>query len=131
MKTTRKRTFKAIAAIFGIIALTIIGCKQEPTPVAQSRDITIATGKTVTVNFTALPGTTPAWWNTLVSVFDDRKVAFDPGHYILNVQSTGTAGFAASGVGTKTVTVSEAFLSASDFTAMRNSMGPIVSAWIA
>jgi len=127
MKTRKQFIGMAFVAI---LAFAVIGCKHdEPTttPVPQSKVITIDTGKTVTVNFTALPGTTPAWWDTLISVFENRKDAFSTIHHILNVQSTGTGGFVA--VGNKTATVSESFLSASDFTAMRASMGPIVTDW--
>jgi hypothetical protein len=131
MKTRKHFIGMAFVAIL-VLALAFIGCKQDepPTPVPQSRDITIATGKTVTVNFTALPGTTPAWWDTLESVFHERAAAFDPGHYTLIVKTTGTDGFVVGETGSKTATVSEAFLSASDYTAMRASMGPIVGTWI-
>jgi hypothetical protein len=129
MKTRKHFIVMAIA----IIALAIIGCKEdepEPQPVPQSKVITIATGKTVTVNFTALPGTTPAWWGTLESAFQSRASSFDIGHYTLIVKITGTDGFVAGGTGSKTATVSESFLSTSDYTAMRTSMGAITENWI-
>jgi len=132
------RSIAAIRRIVGIIAiaiiaLAVIGCKHdEPTekPVEQSKDITIAEGKTVTVKYTAMPNTTPVWWGTLDSVFKSRATAFDLGHYTLIVKTTGTDGFTVPSPGNKTATVSDAFLSASDYTAMRNSMGLITEQWI-
>jgi len=59
-------------AFIAIIALAIIGCKQDasPTPVPQSKTINLkAEGGTssaiVTVNYTALPGVVPSYMDNL------------------------------------------------------------------
>ena len=116
-------------AIIAIIVFAIICCKQDATstPVPQSKDITIATGKTVTVNFTALPGTTPAWWDKLETALTTASGGFGSGDFILNVQSSGTGGFV--GVdGSKTATVSNAFLSNSIPSAILTSLGDAMNA---
>ena len=130
MKTKYFWNIVGLAMVF-TFTVVVGGCSNGSTekPTAQSKNITIAAGKTVTVNFTALPGTTPSWWSTLEDVFEDRAAGFAPGHYTLNVQYSGTDGFVAGGVGSGIATVSEAFLAASDFAAMRASMGPMVSSW--
>jgi len=98
----------------------------------QAKDITIAEGKTVTVNYYSLPGATPTWWKTLEDVFHNLSAGFGTVHYTLNVQYTGTDGFVAGGPGSgRTATVSNTFLSNSDFAAMKASMGPIVGSWLA
>jgi len=98
----------------------------------QAKDITIAEGKTVTVNYYALPGATPIWWKTLEDVFHDRAAGFGTFHYTLNVEYTGTDGFVAGGVGSgRTATVSNTFLSNSDYASIRQSMGPMVAMWVA
>jgi hypothetical protein len=97
--------------------------------VARSEDITIAANKTVTVNFTAKPGVTPTWWGTLEEVFQALAAGFDIGHYTLNVTSDGTGGFVVGDPGSKTATVSETFLSESDYTTMGMSMGAMVDLW--
>jgi hypothetical protein len=122
-----------LIGILAIIVFAIIACgddNPDPEPVKQSKNITIADGKTVTVNFTALPDTTPIWWNTLEDVFHNLADMFDIGHYTLNVNPNGTDGFVVGEYGTKTATVSDVFLSTSDYATMRQSMGPMVNDWI-
>ena len=117
--------------VFNVFAF--IGCdnnNNDPELIEQSKDIIFGTDKTVTVKYTALPNTTPVWWDTLVLVFDDRKASFDPAHYTLIVQYIGTEGFVAGVAGSKKATVSNTFLLNSDYTTMRASMGPIVGYWI-
>jgi len=97
----------------------------------QAKDITIAEGKTVTVNYYALPGATPTWWKTLEDVFHDLSAGFSAGHYTLNVEYTGTSGFVSGTPGSRTATVSNTFLSNSDFATIRQSMGPMMSGWTA
>jgi hypothetical protein len=135
MKNWKQSIFFGIVAIIAL-CFGFVGCddgdgKDDPKPVEQTKDIEIATGKTVTVVYTALPDTTPAWWSTLEEVFHNRAHAFDIGHFTLIVQSSGTDGFVAGTAGSKTATVSEAFLATSDYTAMRASMGVMVDYWIA
>jgi len=136
---TRKQFIVIKATMLCIVALCIvafIGCKEDtpdPQPVAQYKIFSktnINGDLKITVNYTALPNTTPTWWNTLESVFNDREDAFGAGNFILNVKTTGTDGFVAGTAGSKTATVSEAFLSSSDYATMRVSMGPIVNDWI-
>jgi hypothetical protein len=131
---TMKTKFLGIIAI-AIIGIAIIGCKEDepepqPQPVAQSKTITIAEGKTVTVNYTALPGTTPAWWNTLEQALRNMMAGFSNGNYTLNVTPNGTDGFIAGASGSKSATVSNAWLSKSDYNAMRISISGIQDDWV-
>jgi len=140
MKKEIKQKIAIVVAIVGLMPLMLFGCDPDddkeqpplPQPVWQAKDITIAESKTVTVNYHALPGATPTWWTTLEDVFHDRAAGFGTFHYTLNVIYTGTEGFVAGGVGSgRTATVSNAFLSSSDYTTMRASMGPMVAMWVA
>ncbi|MDR0502788.1 MAG: hypothetical protein LBH16_05640 [Treponema sp.] len=144
MKKETKQKIAAAVAIGGLTLGTIFGmtaCPNEPAPtptptpvpvpIEQSKDITIAEGKTATVNFMALPETTPTWWDTLSDVFVNRANSFALGHYTLNVQSAGTDGFVAGAPGSKTATVSETYLSTTDYTTMRADMNSILGSWIA
>jgi len=73
--TTKKRVISALSfglsiTVVGTMGLAFMGClteQEEQKPVEQSKDITLDAGKKVTVNFTALPNTTPAWWSKLDS----------------------------------------------------------------
>ena len=121
-----------IIALVAIITIGIIACKEDepdPQPTAQSKDITIATGKTVTINYTAIPNTTPSWWDKLESALKDRQGGFAPGNFTLNVTTSGTDGFVAGVEGSGTATVSEAFLLASDFQAIRLSIAGALTYW--
>jgi len=127
--------FGAFAVVFALAILA--SCDNEPKPqpgvpqlTEQSKDIIIRDDVTCTINYIAVTGTTPVWLDTLVSVFENRAAVFFAGHYTLTVQTTGTDGFVAGAAGTKTATVSDAFLTASDYTAMRASMGPMISSWM-
>jgi hypothetical protein len=129
MKTRKHCIVMAIA----IIAFAVIGCNQDAspqsaaTPVPQSKNITVGTNKTVTVNFTALPDTTPAWWSNLESALKNLGTSFFVGNYTLNVTS-GTGGFVKTG--SKTATVSETWLSQSDYETLRVSINAMLEDWI-
>jgi hypothetical protein len=95
----------------------------------RSENITIAAGKTVTVNFTATTkNDKPEWWDDLEGALQALASVFVPGNYILNVTSDGTDGFAASG--SKTATVSDDWLSKSDTVAMYLAVNDILADWI-
>jgi len=95
MKT--KKQF-IVMALFAVVALAVIGCKQEPVPVAQSKTfvITARDGTTtvnVTVNYTALPGVVPSWMSNLELVIRGMlSSGAKTGNLTINVVS-GNGGF--------------------------------------
>ena len=95
----------------------------------QSETITIAEGKIVTVNFMTKLGTTPTWWNTLVSALENRAGGFAIGNFSLTVIADGTGGFVAGVPGSKTATVSDTWLSQSDYNTMRIAINEILDDW--
>jgi hypothetical protein len=129
---TRKQFLSVIA--IAIIAIAIIGCKGDESteqPVAQSKTITLANGKTVTVNFTALPNITPIWFSKLETQLSLLKGTFPNGNYILIVE-TGNLnnGFEVKNSGSKTATVSEKWLSSATELEILDGLLDITSDWI-
>jgi hypothetical protein len=128
--TTRKYfTMMAIA----IIALAIIGCKQEPTPVPQSKTTSFATnGGTVnvTVNYTALPGIVPGYMPTLEYVFIEiLKGTNVTGNLTINVISgLGIEGFTNAAAGSLNVDAS--WLASATEYQMGTSMNSKTAKWI-
>jgi uncharacterized repeat protein (TIGR02543 family) len=113
-----------------VIADLTVYAKWKELPVKQEKDITFYTGKTVTIKYTALPGTTPVWWDKLVSVFENRAPGFFVGHYTLNVQTSGDSGFVVISPPSTTATVSEAYLLSTDYATMRIDMNNLLGLWI-
>ena len=126
MKTRNLCNGMAIVAIVAL-AFACIACDTGDGKVPQSKDITVGTNKTVTVNFTALPGTTPAWWDTLESALKSLGTGFPVGNYTLNVTS-GTSSFVKAS--SKTATVSDAWLSKSSYDEIRTGINGINDAWV-
>jgi len=106
-------------------------CETPAQPTAQTATINLAPGKTMVINYDAVTGTTPEWWNILISTLVNRQAGFGAGEYILNVESGGTAGFVSAGPGSRTATVSEAYLLNTDYETIRNDIGTSGGAWTA
>jgi len=123
-----------ILAIILLIGFIVNSCgggdDEQPQPTQQSKDITLAAGKKVTVTYTALPGATPSWWGKLSTQLQFVEVGFPTGTYTLTVTPTGTAGFVAGAEGSKSATVSDSWLSSANDTEVLMSMGGIISIWI-
>jgi hypothetical protein len=126
-------------ALIGMVAIIVlvfgfVGCKDKtPDPEWQTKSIEIATGKTVTVKFFALPDTTPTWWNDLKAALINREPGFKVGIYTftLTVTPTGTDGFDVDADGK--ATVSEEFLKPLDYQGMRQALNNFLGdeLWIA
>ena len=113
---------------------TITGTAAEPvqaSEVPHSETISIREDVTATIEYMAFADTTPEWLDTLIDVFNRNRAIFATGHYTLTVESDGDAGFVAGAAGSKTATVSAAFLSASDVTAIYVGMRSIAAVWTA
>jgi len=120
----------AIILLIGFIVNSCGGDDEQPQPTQQSKDITLAAGKKVTVTYTALPGATPSWWNKLSSQLQSMAGDFPTGTYTLTVTPDGTAGFAAGAGGSKAATVSESWLSGASDTDMMVSIYNMLASWI-
>jgi len=109
-------------ALFAIIALAIIGCKQDasptPTPVPQSKTLegvknSSDVAVTVTVNYTALPGVVPSYMSPLeTAVKGVFASGSKTGNYTINVISGNS--IAADGV----LTIGEAWFANKDASAI-------------
>jgi len=136
--TTKKKLIKALSSglkitAVGVVGLAFIGCpseQEEQIPVQRSENITIATGKTVTVNFMALLNATPVWWSKLSSKLQFFAGDFPEGSYTLTVTLDGTNGFVAGTAGTKTATVGESWLSGATDSDMNTSLANMLATWI-
>ena len=137
--TTKKKVISVLSTglkitAVGAAGLALMGCPPEQIeqqPVEQSKDITLAAGKKVTVNFTALPGATPTWWGKLSSQLQVFGAGFPTGNYTLNVTPNGTGGFVAGATGSKTATVGENWLSNAQDTDIGSSIASVLMAWVA
>jgi hypothetical protein len=130
MRNWKQSTLVGILAFF---LLAFVACdnggNNDPKPEEQNTPIPIAEGKTVTVTYWALPNTTPVWWDTLVSALENRAGGFASGNFTLNVTTNGTNGFIAGEIGSGTATVSETYLSQTDYETMRTAINGILDDW--
>jgi len=106
-------------------------CTEKLKLVEKSETIDVRSDVTMTIKYMVLDDVLPEWWDTLMSVIENRKGTFLAGHYTLIVESDGDDGFVAGAAGSKTATVSDAFLTASDYDTMRSGIRGIINAWIA
>ena len=134
---TLKQFFVLI--VIALVAFAVIGCKDEPDPtpqpqpVAQSKTIT-GIGDTgaasITVNYTALPGTTPSYMPILEKVVRNVfKNAGMSGNFTINVIAGGNDSFALAGPGT--LSAGETWISGATEMEMGQSMNKVAGVWIA
>ena len=119
----------AIILLIGFIVNSCGGDDEQPQPTQQSKDITLAAGKKVTVTYTALPGATPSWWSKLSSQLQSIEVGFPAGTYTLTVTPDGTDAFVAGAEGSKSATVSESWLSSANDTDVLMSIAGAIAIW--
>jgi len=124
-----------ILAIILLIGLIVNSCaggddNEQPKPTQQSKDITLAAGKKVTVTYTALPGATPSWWSKLSTKLISLEEGFPAGTYTLTVTPNGTAGFAAGAGGSKAATVGESWLSGATDGDLNTSLMSMAGSWV-
>jgi hypothetical protein len=135
MKKNKLFLMSALAAILlfaGCDAFGTVNSVAEPELEWQSRDIEFGAGRTVTVEYLALPGVTPTWWSKLTDVFTSLASTFvNNSHVTLTVIPGSADGFSIVRPGSMTGSIGEVFLSSSDYTAIRNSIGPKIAAWLA
>jgi hypothetical protein len=128
MKTKLEAT-RRVAGIMAIaiIALAIIGCKQEPTPVEQKLSVAVGSA-TVEIKFMALPNTTPSYISKLQQALSwigtNEDFGTRTGALTINVISGNTA--PAKGV-TKTLDVGTGWLST---TSAENIYGALTAAGV-
>jgi hypothetical protein len=103
----------------------------QPEVKQQSTTIYIAPDKTMDINYEGIDNAMPIWWNDLLAALVSRAAGLSVGHYILEVQYNGSAGFVAVGPGTKKATVSEEWLSNASYADMRSGILLISAEWIA
>jgi hypothetical protein len=133
MKNWKQNVFFGMVAIIAL-SFGFVGCKSDPDPekVWQSKSVDIGANKTMTVKFMALPDVTPDWWAKLEGFLSGAGAEFTGlGDYIITVTPEGTGGFVAGPRGTKTATVSEAFLRENPVTVIGPSIAGIIPDFVA
>jgi hypothetical protein len=132
MKNWKKSVFFGIVAVI-VLSFGFVGCDDKDDPIPQKvtmSDVPTSNGTvSVTINYTALPGTTPSYMSTLKTVLGIiLESATTNGDLTINVIA-GNGEFVLAG--TKTLSVGESWVSnATDMEMGRSIMG-MLNSWVA
>jgi hypothetical protein len=121
-------------ALFAIIALAVIGCKQDATPTAtpvpQSKTIGVGTGDgKLTINYSALPGNVPGYMSILEQAVKDMLPGSTANGKTLTINViSGDSVF--TFVSSRTLNVGASWIANKTYDEMIESLGLVTTEWV-